>query len=386
LKDIPSVPCRHCGADISAAAIACGFCGKPAGRSWLLRPVLAGLIIGCVLGLLAAAGLWLRAALRRAAAQAAAEAAASAAAPPAAADPAYDNLLARAGEEEAGGGFRMAAALLMQAMSLRPQRPEARERLELLREKLMREHRELALATPETAAPAERAAPAAEPREDGLIQIPAGSFLMGAGAPGGSPDEYPVREVFLPAFEIEAREVTVEDYRRFCTADGRPFPRQPGWSTPRHPVVSVNWRDAQAYCRHLGRRLPTEAEWERAARCGADGLYLRGTPPETLDPVAWFLANSGGRTHPPGSKSAVGCGLFDAYGNVWEWTADWYSATAYETGQKNNPLGPRSGEEKVLRGGAFDSPPEALNPTFRDKFSPDHGAENRGLRCARSHP
>jgi formylglycine-generating enzyme required for sulfatase activity len=386
LKDPANVRCPHCGADISAAAAACGFCGKPVGRSWLLRPVLTGLILGCVLGLLAAAGLWLRAALRRAAAQAAAAAAEAAPAQPAVTDPAYDSLLARAGEEEAGGGFRMAAALLMQAMSLRPQRPEARENLERLREKLMREHKGLALATPESAAAPAPAAPAPDPQENGLVHVPEGSFLMGAGAPGGSPDEYPAHEVSLSAFGIEAREVTAGDYRRFCAETGRPFPRQPSWSTPRHPVVSVTWHEAQAYCRHLGRRLPTEAEWERSARCGADELYLRGAPPESLAAVAWFSANSGGRTHPVGTRSAVGCGLFDAYGNVWEWTADWYSATTYDVSPRKAPPGPRSGEEKVLRGGAFDSPPESLNPTFRDKFSPDHGAENRGFRCAQPRP
>ncbi|MBI5241358.1 MAG: SUMF1/EgtB/PvdO family nonheme iron enzyme [Elusimicrobia bacterium] len=371
-----SAHCPHCGADISPAASACGFCGKSIGLSWLLRPVLAGLLIGCSAGLLVGGALWWRAAVRQAASQEAA-AATPAASPAPPVDPFYDDLLDKAEADEARGDFRMSVSLLLQAMNLRPERPAARERLERLRSKLLLEHRELAPSQPAAAAPSApppEAGPATAQSRD-LVTISAGPFLMGADMPDRSPDEYPAHEVILPAFGIEPHEVTVESYRRFCSETRRPFPRQPFGSTPRHPVVSVTWHDARAYCRRLGRRLPTEAEWEKAARCG--------NPQPWPQPYAWFMEDSEGRCHPVKEKGPSGCDLYDLYGNVWEWTADWYSATYYDRSPKDSPRGPRAGEERVLRGGAFDSPREALPPSFRDKFSPDTGAENRGFRCAK---
>ena len=369
----PSVArCPHCGAEISVLASACGFCGKAIGLSWLLRPALTGILLGCAAGLVIAGALWWRAAVRRAAAQEEAAAAAPATAPAPPLDVYYDQLLEQAEKEERQGAYRMAVSLLMQAMNLRPERPVARERLERLRERLIREQPDLA--PPQSASAPAPAAPEPSQPQD-LAAIPAGSFTMGAAETDRSPDEYPAHEVSLPAFSIEIHEVTVEDYRRFCSETGRPFPRQPFASTPRHPVVSVTWHDARAYCRRLGRRLPTEAEWEKAARCDF--------PPSDPTPYAWFRDNSEGRLHPVAEKGRSSCGISDLYGNAIEWIADWYSATYYDAGPKASPLGPRSGEEKVLRGGAFDSPLRALSPSFRDKFPPGAGAENRGFRCAR---
>ncbi|MCX5796904.1 MAG: SUMF1/EgtB/PvdO family nonheme iron enzyme [Elusimicrobia bacterium] len=371
--------CAHCGAEISPAATVCGFCQKPVGHTWVLRPVLTGLIVGLVLGLLAAGAIWMRAAMRRAAAQE--QAAAADAAPPAAPadqDPTYTSLLTQAEGEAARGDYRQAVAVLMQALSRRPDRPEARARLEALRAQLMREQ-------PTLAAPqAPRAPPQAPPEPADMVFMPAGHFTMGADQPGGSEDEYPAHEVFLSSYSIEAREVTVEQYRDFCAQTKRGFPRQPSWSTPQHPVVSVTWHDARAYCRHLGRRLPTEAEWERAARCDARGRWPAGSMPEFAEAFAWFALDSEDHAHPVGLKAPGGCRLYDAYGNVWEWVSDWYFERYYDSSPKQDPRGPRSGDERVLRGGAFDSPFEFLSATYREKFDPKYGAENRGFRCAAS--
>jgi formylglycine-generating enzyme required for sulfatase activity len=279
----------------------------------------------------------------------------------------------------------MAIAWLMQAASSRPDRPEAHSRMEALRVELMKNLPPSTIPNAPPAPPPTPAGTAAAPAAD-LAAIPGGPFTMGASAPGGSPDEYPAHKVILPPFSLETREVTVESYRKFCAETGRKPPPQPGWSSPQHPVVSVTWRDAQDYCRRKGRRLPTEAEWERAARCGAALRYANGDSPQSINPYAWSVENSGGRAHAVATRLPGSCSLLDAYGNVWEWTADWYSANYYDNSPERDPRGPRYGEEKVLRGGAFDSPLAALGATFRDKFSPDYGAENRGFRCARSQP
>jgi formylglycine-generating enzyme required for sulfatase activity len=334
------------------------------------------LLAGLTLGLLAVGTLWLRATLRRTAAQ---ESAASVSGP----DLAYSALLAQAEGEITRQDYRLAAALLKQALFQRPDRPEARARLESLRAQLMREHP--ALAAPPAPAPS-LPPPAPPPRlpDTDMIPIPGGAFSMGANQPDGEADESPAHEVTLAPFFIERHEVTVAKYRQFCDQTHRPFPRQPPWSTPQHPMVSVTWHDALAYCRHHGRRLPTEAEWERAARCQTTGRYAFGALPQLIAQYAWFADNSEDQAHPVGMRAPAGCGIYDAYGNVWEWVADWYSATYYDDSPKDNPRGPRSGEEKVLRGGAYDSPVADMALTFREKFSPDYGAENRGFRCASS--
>ena len=381
-----SARCAHCGAEISPAATVCGFCQKPVGLTWLLRPIMSGLFGMLILGLLAAVTLWLNTSLRLvvAARQTVAALTAKAPTPPAPAepDPQYAGMLAQAEREIARGDYRLAVAMLMQALTRRPDRPEARARLERLRTELMNNRQVVPTAMGMGAPPL---APMAAAQDADMGLIPGGPFTMGASEPGGNVDEYPAHEVTLSPFWIEAREVTVELYSKFCAQTQRRFPRQPAGSSPRHPVVSVTWSDAQAYCRHQDRRLPTEAEWERAARCGSKMRAPNGGPP-FFKATMWFADNSEEHAHPVGTKLLPpnGCGLSDAYGNVWEWVADWYSASTYDNSPRRDPRGPRSGEEKVLRGGAFDSPPEAMTATFREKFSPDYGAENRGFRCARS--
>ena len=217
----------------------------------------------------------------------------------------------------------------------------------------------------------------------GMALIPGGGFIMGAPEGAGASDEHPQHKVWLDAFYLDTDEVSVEEYRKFCAQTDRPMPEQPDWSSPRHPVVNVSWHNADAFCRHRGQRLPTEAQWERGALCG--GTRRKSDAPlvgnmVTTDPL--MKSQTAGSPWPVGTKGPNPCGFFDSVGNVWEWVSDWYSANYYDQSPRRNPAGPAQGEEKVLRGGAVLSPAAALTGTFREKFSADYGAEDRGFRCA----
>jgi formylglycine-generating enzyme required for sulfatase activity len=129
-----------------------------------------------------------------------------------------------------------------------------------------------------------------------------------------------------------------------------------------------------------GYRLPAEAEWEGAARCGEDLLYAGGT---TIDAVAWYTSNSGGRTHAVASKAANACGLYDMSGNVWEWTNDWYGA--YASGA-TDPSGPASGSVRVVRGGSWLGGPQDARVAHRHDVAPGGRYNNLGVRLLRTAP
>jgi formylglycine-generating enzyme len=176
----------------------------------------------------------------------------------------------------------------------------------------------------------------------------------------GGKDEEPVHEVQIDAFRMGKYPVTFEEYDVFCEASGRKKPAAEGWGRGRRPVVNVRWQDAQDYCRWLSEqtgqtyRLPTEAEWEYAARGGPlnSSQVFAGTDKD-LDAFAWYSANSDGKTHPVGEKKPNALGLYDLSGNVSEWCSDWYQHDYYKNSPKANPKGPASGQYRVLRGGAF---------------------------------
>ncbi|MDD5627455.1 MAG: formylglycine-generating enzyme family protein [Elusimicrobia bacterium] len=214
-----------------------------------------------------------------------------------------------------------------------------------------------------------------------MVLILEGPFQMGSAEGEGAPNEHPRRQVFLDAFLIDKFPVTVAQFRAFVQATGRSMPVQPTWNQDVNPVVFVNWNEAEAYCVWAGKRLPTEAEWEKAARGGSDDRYSFGNNEVRLSSHAWFSNNSEGRTHPVGRKMANPFGLFDMGGNAAQWVADWY-IESYVGAPTRNPRGPDSGTMRVLRGGSWSSSAVACRAANRDWFFPEGRAETNGFRCA----
>ena len=178
-----------------------------------------------------------------------------------------------------------------------------------------------------------------------MVLVPAGRFIMGS--QGGRPDwdllERPQREVRLDAYRIHRCEVTVAQYRRFCKETGRKMPETPPWGwQDDYPVCNVRWTDASAYAQHYGMELPTEAQWEKAARGAVDArLYPRGSqlPRPGAEQYLHVLDRSSGRPAPVGSKpkGASPFGCLDMAGNVWEWCRDYWRQDWYQVMPDRNP-------------------------------------------------
>jgi hypothetical protein len=196
--------------------------------------------------------------------------------------------------------------------------------------------------------------------EEEMVRIPEGEFWMGSD--DGEVDEKPRRRVDLNPFSIDKYEVTNTQWEKFMSATGRVSyldasnPRFPKFSAPGQPVVGVSWHDAEAYCKWGRKRLPTEAEWEKAAR-GADGRKYPWGDGEPDKTKANFLATGLGKTDVVGSYPAgvSPYGVYDMAGNVWEWVSDWYQERYYQTAPAKNPKGPSNGKFRVLRGGSWES-------------------------------
>jgi formylglycine-generating enzyme required for sulfatase activity len=220
----------------------------------------------------------------------------------------------------------------------------------------------------------------------GMVLVEGSSFSMGSTT--GDPDEQPVHTVSLHSFYLDAKEVTVGAYRTFCTATGRTMPSPPPWGwVDTHPLVNVSWDDAAAYAQWKGKRLPTEAEWENAARGGTASHGYPYSGSDVADSVAWDSLTSGGMPHPGGGKRANELGLYDMSGNVWEWCNDWYDANYYSVSPATDPQGPSSGGGKrVCRGGSYKNPPSACRVSDRTSFWHDSGLEDLGFRCALDAP
>ncbi len=247
-----------------------------------------------------------------------------------------------------------------------------------------------------------------------LVCVPAGTFSMGTTL--GEDDEDPVHQVTLDAFWVDSNEVTNGQFVDFLnqlqdfsvvaqtvTKDERPYylldNPTADWTDRitfsksnftalgqylNHPVVMVTWLGAEAYCKSVGRRLPTEAEWEKAARGETGGLYPWGN--------SWLNSNANSghydaykQTAPigsfPGGISPYGA--FDMIGNVWEWTADWYDEAYYTYSPGNNPSGAQTGIERVMRGGAWVNLSKDLKATTRGRYGPWGSWLHIGFRCVR---
>ena len=220
---------------------------------------------------------------------------------------------------------------------------------------------------------------------DGLkyVWIPLGTFAMVC-SPGDSEciaDEKSAHPVTISrGFWMGQTPVTAGAYKRFAGATGRQMPGAPnfnnGWANENMPIVDVSWDDAAAYCGWMGGRLPTEAEWEYAARAGStESRY------GNIDDIAWYTQNSGGQTHDVAQKRANGFGLYDMLGNVWEWVNDWYDQNYYQNSTSQDPSGPTSGQLRVLRGGSWGSLSRGVRVSGRDRYSPGDRVVNGGFRC-----
>ncbi len=199
------------------------------------------------------------------------------------------------------------------------------------------------------------------------------------GSNTGEPDERPEHRVCLDDFYLDIYEVTQDDFERVTGKNTSYFKGCPGC-----PVEQVDWNEASAYCGKAGKRLPTEAEWEYAARAGGKTEKYSGTSDEQrLGDYAWFGNNSDSKTNIVGQKKPNGLDLFDMSGNVWEWVADWYDANYYQHSPEQNPGGPSKGAKRVLRGGSWFNNANYLRTANRGYDNPDSRIFLVGFRCAR---
>lgn len=256
-----------------------------------------------------------------------------------------------------------------------------------------------------------------------MVLVEKGSFTMGDTWGDGSSNELPVHQVTLTYdLEVGKYEVTFDEYDAFCDATGRNKPKDSGWGRGQRPVIWVSWWDAIAYCNWLsvkkglpvayrlkgevsegqlldsngnvttditkvvGYRLPTEAEWEYAARGGKYNSPYKYSGSDNVGDVAWYDSNSGGKTQEVGKKSPNELGIYDMSGNVWEWCSDWYSNTYYDNSPTTNPYNNTVGSYKVVRGGGWINDAAHVRVADREDDKPASTYSCLGFRVARTVP
>jgi len=237
-----------------------------------------------------------------------------------------------------------------------------------------------------------------------LVQIPAGKFLMGSpkdekdreddeGLPPGKwVNGNPQFEVSISKpFYLGVYEVTVAQYAQFVKDTGQKHDEPDFKQTGDHPVVNVSWEDARAFCVWLSKKtgktvvLPTEAQWEYACRAGSKTRFSSGDKDDDLGDYAWYAGNSMDKdkgakmTHAVGQKKANACGLYDMHGNAWEWCADFYGDY---TGAGADPMGPKAGSLRVLRGGSWYGNSRDCRSAGRFWYDPDDRLDGYGFRVA----
>lgn len=228
--------------------------------------------------------------------------------------------------------------------------------------------------------------------EPACVLVPAGNFLMGCEQ--GRDDERPVHPTWVAAFDMAVYQVRNRDFAVFMRATGHPAPPnwgQPGFDDPGHPVVSVSWFEAQKYCQWLsdltGRayRLPTEAEWERAARGGTEGrLYPWGddAPQGRADYQQRWSGDVQGPV-PVGGGEPNPYGIYDLCENVHEWCADWYRSTYYAESPAQSPPGPETGARRASRGGSWRHHVRVSRVAARSSIPPTFQYADYGFRVVR---
>lgn len=262
---------------------------------------------------------------------------------------------------------------------------------------------------------------------DGMVLIPAGEFWMGSDdeeiatacdvnkKAGYQCDatwfagEKPKHRVYLDAYIIDKYPVTNARYKKCASSGECKKPLFTTWydnsTYANYPVVYVNWKQSNVYCKWAGKRLPTEAEWEKSARGEQGNVYLWGNAwsenkcntftykmllqvqTASMEQIMHKISNPNKGTTPVGSfKDCISSyGVYDMAGNVWEWVSDWYYAGYYKNPSENNPKGPTNGELRVTRGGAWGMPTSvSFRASFRHRNYPSSVQDNLGFRCAKS--
>ncbi|MDH4081910.1 MAG: formylglycine-generating enzyme family protein [Nitrospira sp.] len=237
-----------------------------------------------------------------------------------------------------------------------------------------------------------------------MIVVPAGSFPMGvpSGDRDGGRDEYPRHDVLVDTFAIDKFEVTNGLYLAFVKSTGHRVPQNPNNPTRNlwqgdsitesligRPVINVDWFDAEAYCKWAGKRLPTEAEWEKAAKGTSDRRFPWGNVEPTAKHLNYNQRWIGEKTLMPVGSYEAGkspYGVYDMAGNVWEWVNDWYDAQYYEKSPEKNPTGPAAGSKKVIRGAGWQNETPTVRIFTRVESDPMVRNESTGFRCATDAP
>jgi formylglycine-generating enzyme required for sulfatase activity len=239
-----------------------------------------------------------------------------------------------------------------------------------------------------------------------MMLVPAGTFLMGSKEGDGADDEHPIHEVYLDNFYIDKYEVSVKRYSHFLNKTEHPNPREAkkdlwgpnarsdSWEKvdlkrdAQKPIVDIDWYSARSYCEWAGKRLPTEAEWEKAAR-GNDGRtypWGSGRPvPHIANFKNWVIRPV--YSHKLYSidsfeRGKSPYGVYNMGGNVAEWVADWYAPNYYKVSPTKNPQGPSKGERKIYRGGSFSGQFWEMRAALRRALPPEF-AYQKGIRCAK---